>query len=82
MWKRLAVLWVATGIVIYFLFFYRIETHAVKLNMPTNGVVDPRQVEIDAERFTFAVGGVLLFALLAFFVWLNVRIIRRYWKAV
>lgn len=81
MWKRLVVLWAGMAAVIYFLFFYRIETHAVKLDMPPNSHVDPRQVEIAIRWFSVGVPAAILVALLALFIWLNFRIIRRYRKS-
>ena len=82
MWWRLVALWVGMAITIYFLFFYHIETHAVILDMPTGRNVDPHQVEIAAQWFSVTVMAVLLLAVLGLFVWLNIRIIRRYRKPV
>ncbi len=80
MWGRLAVLWAATAALIA-AFFIPVKTHAVKLDMPVNGSVSPQQVEIAAQWFGIAVVAVILLAILALFVWLNLRIIRRYRKS-
>ena len=82
MWWRLVALWVGMAIAVYFLFFYRIETHVVKLDMPTGSNIDPHQVEIALQWFTVTVTAVLLLAILGLFVWLNIRVIRRYRKPI
>ncbi len=81
MWKRLAVLWTATAAVIYFLFFYRIETHAVKLDMPANGAATAQQTDATINAFVYGTGAVILFVILGVLVWLNFRIIRSYRKS-
>lgn len=81
MWKRLAALWATMAVAIYFLFFYRIETHAVILEMPTGDRVDPHQAEITAQWFSVMIPSLMLLAILGICIWLNIRIIRRYRKS-
>jgi|GEM_PF-1711125 len=77
---RLAPVWLVAGICIYFLFFHRIETHAVVLLTP-GARLTPAQEALNRQSELIAGAAILALILLLACIWLTIRIIRRYRKS-
>ncbi len=81
MWWRLTVLWAVVASAVYFLFFFPIETHAVKLDMPSGARLDAQQDAINMQGFLLGAEALVLLVILGICIWLSLRAVRRYRKS-
>jgi hypothetical protein len=77
MWMRLIAVWAVMVVDLYFLLFYKIETHAIML-LSSQAHLTPAQEAMNARAYLIGGFGVGLLVALGICVWLNVRIVRCY----